>query len=65
VCRGLFADLPPKNCWTTAEHAGERDPHGIQHLLARASWHTDGTRDDLRDYVIGALGDSDAGAGRG
>jgi SRSO17 transposase len=58
--RGLLADLPRKNCWTIAEHAGDRDPHGMQHLLARASWDTDGVRDDLRDYVIGALGDSDA-----
>jgi len=32
----------------------------MQHLLARASWDTDGVRDDLRDYVINALGDSDA-----
>jgi SRSO17 transposase len=53
----LLADLPRKNCWTIAEHAGDRDPHGMQHLLARARWDTDGVRDDLRDYVIGALGD--------
>ena len=58
--RGLLADLPRKNCWSIAEHAGDRDPHGMQHLLARASWDTDGVRDDLRDYVIGALGDTDA-----
>ena len=32
----------------------------MQHLLARASWDTDGVRDDLRDYVVGALGDTDA-----
>jgi SRSO17 transposase len=57
---GLLADLPRKNCWTIAEHAGDPDPHGMQHLLARASWDTDGVRDDLRDYVTGHLGDSDA-----
>jgi hypothetical protein len=34
---GLLADLPRKNCWTIAEHAGDPDPHGMQHLLARAS----------------------------
>ena len=59
VC-GLLADLPRKNCWSIAEHAGNSDPHGMQHLLARASWDTDGVRDDLRDYVIEHLGDSDA-----
>jgi SRSO17 transposase len=57
---GLLADLPRKNCWTIAEHAGEADPHGMQYLLARASWDTDGVRDDLRDYVTAALGDVDA-----
>jgi SRSO17 transposase len=57
--RGLLADLPRKNCWTIAEHAGETDPHGMQHFLARASWDTDGVRDDLRDYIIGALGTAD------
>ena len=31
----------------------------MQHFLARASWDTDGVRDDLRDYVMGALGDAD------
>jgi SRSO17 transposase len=57
---GLLADLPRKNCWTIAEHAGDHDPHGMQHLLARASWDTDGVRDDLRDYVITHFGDTDA-----
>jgi SRSO17 transposase len=57
--RGLLAELPRKNCWTIAEHAGETDPYGMQHFLARASWDTDGVRDDLRDYVIGGLGDTD------
>src|SRR5690242_6725472 len=58
LVRGLLADLPRKNCWTIAEHTGDRNPHGSQHLLARASWDTDGARDDLRDYVVGALGDA-------
>jgi hypothetical protein len=30
----LLAELPPKNCWTIAEHAGDGTPNGIQHLLA-------------------------------
>lgn len=48
---GLLADLPRKTCWSIAEHAGERDPHGMQHLLGRASWDTDRVGEDLRDYV--------------
>jgi SRSO17 transposase len=57
---GLLSDLPRKNCWTIAEHAGDTDPHGMQHLLNRAVWDTDGVRDDLRDYVTTHLGDADA-----
>jgi SRSO17 transposase len=57
---GLLADLPRKNCWTIAEHAGDATPDGRQHLLGRAVWDTDGVRDDLRDYVIDHLGDPGA-----
>jgi SRSO17 transposase len=54
---GLLADLPRKNCWSIAEHAGDPTPGGIQHLLGRARWDADGVRDDLRDYIAGQLGD--------
>jgi SRSO17 transposase len=57
---GLLADLPRKNCWTIAEHAGDATPDGMQHLLAGARWDADGVRDDLRSFVIGHLGDPDA-----
>jgi SRSO17 transposase len=57
---GLLADLPRKNCWTIAEHAGDSTPDGMQHLLNRAGWDTDGMRDDLRDYVIDHLADPNA-----
>src|SRR5262249_59175485 len=54
---GLLAGLPRKNCWSIAEHAGDPTPGGMQHLLGRARWDADGVRDDLREYVIGHLGD--------
>ena len=57
---GLLADLPRRNCWSIAEHGGDADPYGMQHLLSRAVWDTDGVRDDLRDYVTTHLGDADA-----
>jgi SRSO17 transposase len=57
---GLLADLPRKNCWTIAEHAGDAGPDGMQHLLARAVWDTDGVRDDLREFVVEHLGDPGA-----
>jgi SRSO17 transposase len=58
--RGLLSDLPRKNCWTLAEHAGDASPDGMQHLLARAVWDADGVRDDVRGLLIEHLGDPDA-----
>jgi hypothetical protein len=58
--RGLLADLPRKNCWTLAEHAGDSAPDGMQHLLAGAVWDADAVRDDVRDYVLDHLGDPEA-----
>ena len=57
---GLLADLPRKNCWAIAEHAGDASPDGMQHLLARAVWDADGVRDDVRAYVVEHLGDPGA-----
>ncbi|MFD8767322.1 IS701 family transposase [Streptomyces mirabilis] len=57
---GLLAELPRKNCWTIAEHAGDSSPAGMQHLLSRASWDADGVRDDIRDFVVEHLGNQDA-----
>jgi SRSO17 transposase len=57
---GLLADLPRKHCWTIAEHAGDANPDGMQHLLGRAVWDHDGVRDDVRAYLTEALGDPEA-----
>ena len=57
---GLLADLPRKNCWTIAEHAGDATPDGMQHLLGRAVWDHDGVRDDVRAYLVEHLGDPEA-----
>jgi SRSO17 transposase len=54
---GLLADLPRKNCWTLAEHAGQATPDGLQHLLAGAIWDHDGVHDDVRDYLLEHLAD--------
>ena len=50
--RGLLAGLPRVNCWSIAEHAGERCPRGMQRLLSEAVWDEAGVRDDLRCYVL-------------
>ena len=57
---GLLAELPRKNCWTIAEHAGNRTPDGMQHLLARAKWDADGVRDDVRGYLVEQFDDPGA-----
>jgi SRSO17 transposase len=57
---GMLSGLDRKNCWTIAEHRGERSPGGLQHLLSRAKWDADAVRDDLRDYVTDAFADPDA-----
>jgi SRSO17 transposase len=57
---GMVSGLDRKNCWTIAEHRGDATPDGLQHLLARAKWDADAVRDDLRDYVVEALGSPEA-----
>jgi hypothetical protein len=56
--RGSYTDCwptCPANCRTIAEHAGDRTPDGMQHLLARAVWNHDAIRDDIRDFVVEPL----------
>jgi hypothetical protein len=52
---GMLAELPRKNCWTIAEHAGETSPDGMRHLLNRAVWDTDGVGADLREGDLDPL----------
>ena len=52
----LLAELPSKNCWTIAEHAGDASAGGMQHFLARGRRDADAVRDDIRGYVTAHLG---------
>jgi SRSO17 transposase len=58
--QALLSDLPRKNCWTIAEHAGDGSPDGMQHLLRRAVWDADAVRDDVRAIAVEHLGSQDA-----
>src|ERR671914_32208 len=58
--RGLLSEAERKNSWQLAEVAGNSTPYGIQHLLGRASWDADALREDLREYVIEHLADSES-----
>lgn len=57
---GMLSTLERKNCWTIAEYLGEVSPDSLQHLLARAAWDAEEVRDDLRGYVVDAIGEQDA-----
>ena len=57
---GLLGPVQRKNSWQVAEQIGDADPYGVQHLMGRADWDPDEVRDDLRGYVVGALGDPEA-----
>jgi hypothetical protein len=54
---GLLRPVQRKNAWQVAEQIGDADPYGVQFLMGRADWGPDDVRDDLRGYVVGALGE--------
>lgn len=51
----LLANVPRKNGWQLAEHAGDATPRNIQHFLGRAKWDADEVRDDLQQDVVNHL----------
>jgi SRSO17 transposase len=53
---GLCADLPRKNGWTLAEHAGDATPDKTQRLLNHAVWDHQQALALVREFVIEALG---------
>jgi SRSO17 transposase len=52
----LVSDLPRKNGWTIAEHAGDATPHRTQRLLNHAVWDTNAAMGIMRGYVAEHLG---------
>jgi SRSO17 transposase len=58
--RALMADVPKKNSWGLAEHAGYATARPFEHLLDGAVWDVDALRDAVRDYVVEHLGSEDA-----
>ncbi|MDM4723540.1 IS701 family transposase [Micromonospora sp. WMMA1363] len=55
--RGLLAPLERRNGWTLAEQAGHVSPDGLQGVLCSPAWDRDAVRDDVRGYVVEAIGD--------
>ena len=55
---GLLSGVARKTGWLMAEQAGLDRPWRIQALLGRSGWDADRLRDEIRAYVLEALGDS-------
>ncbi len=54
---GLIGDLPRKNCWALAEHAGDATPDKMQRLLERAAWDVFEAMRAVRTFAVARLGD--------
>lgn len=54
---GLMTDLPRKNGWTLAEHAGDDTPDPMQRLLNHAVWDQDAAQGVVRGFVVEQLRD--------
>lgn len=53
----LMSDLPRKNGWSIAEHAGDTTPDRTQRLLNHAVWDTDAAMAVIRGFAVEQLGD--------
>jgi SRSO17 transposase len=51
----LVSDLPSRNGWSVAEHAGDRTPGKSQRLLSRACWDEAAAMSQVRKYAAAGL----------
>jgi SRSO17 transposase len=51
----LASELPSRNGWSVAEHAGDRTPDRTQRLLNRASWDEMAAMSQVRRHVVAGL----------
>lgn len=56
---GLLSGVERKTAWLMAEQAGAERPYRMQSLLGRSTWDGEALRDEIRAYVVEALGDPD------
>jgi SRSO17 transposase len=60
----VMSDLPRRNGWTIARHAGDRSPDRTQRLLNRAAWDTFAAMGIVRRFAVAGLDEAAARAGR-
>lgn len=53
----LISELPRKNCWALAGHAGDATPDKMQRLLERAAWDAADAVAAVREFAVAHLGD--------
>ena len=51
----LVSEMPKRNGWTIAQHAGDRTPDRTQRLLNRASWDTLAAMSEVRRFTAAGL----------
>jgi len=51
----LMSDLPERNGWSIARHAGDRTPDKTQRLLNHASWDTPAAMSVVRRFAVAGL----------
>ncbi|GAA2095203.1 hypothetical protein HKK74_35005 [Actinomadura alba] len=51
----LVSELPKRNGWTIAEHAGDRSPDRTQRLLNRAAWDESAAMSEIRRFAAEGL----------
>jgi hypothetical protein len=61
----LASDLPSRNGWSVAEHAGDRALGKTQRLLNRASWDGEAAMSHVRKYAAAGLDDAARRRGAG
>jgi SRSO17 transposase len=61
----LASELPERNGWTIAQHAGDRTPDATQRLLNRASWDTFAAMSEIRRFAAAGLDEAARRGGRG
>jgi SRSO17 transposase len=54
----LVSEMPKRNGWTIAQHAGDRAPDRTQRLLNRASWDTLAAMSEVRRFAAAGLGEA-------
>jgi len=51
----LVSEMPKRNGWTIAQHAGDQAPDRTQRLLNRASWDTLAAMSEVRRFAAAGL----------